>query len=132
MAITHEFLNTAVSRSGLDCCLRRHGVSNLQALKPQPLDSDARVVKTVKDDEPGCVHVDVTYLPRMPDEDRAQYLFAAIDRATRWVSIEILPENTAHNAAAFIERLIAKAPFTITNVLTDIASFSPAPRRPTG
>ena len=42
LAVTHEFISTAVSRSGLDRCLRRHGVSNLQALKPQPLDQDAR------------------------------------------------------------------------------------------
>ena len=119
LAVTHEFISPTVSGSGLDRCLRRHGLSNLQALKPQPIDSDARVVKTFKDYEPGFVHVDVKSLPQMPDEDRAQYLFAAIDRATRWVYVEILPEKTAQNAAGFLERLIAKAPFTITQVLTD-------------
>jgi transposase-like protein len=119
LAVTHEFISPAVSRSGLDRCLRRHGVSNLQALKPPPLEADARPVKTFKDYQPGFVHVDVKYLPRMPDEDRAQYLFAAIDRATRWVYVEILPEKTAQNAAGFLQRLIAKAPFTITRVLTD-------------
>ena len=119
LAVTHEFISTSVSRSGLDRCLRRHGVSNLQALKPQPIDSGARPVKPFKDYEPGFVHVDVKYLPRMPDEDSAQYLFAAIDRATRWVYVEILPEKTAKNAAGFLERLIAKAPFNITKVLTD-------------
>ncbi|MBK8640447.1 MAG: hypothetical protein IPN92_19975 [Chromatiaceae bacterium] len=35
LAVTREFLNPDVSRSGLDRCLRRHGVSNLQALIPQ-------------------------------------------------------------------------------------------------
>jgi transposase-like protein len=29
LAVTHEFISTAVSRSVLDRCLRRHGVSNL-------------------------------------------------------------------------------------------------------
>ncbi|MBK1656590.1 helix-turn-helix domain-containing protein, partial [Allochromatium vinosum] len=91
LAVTHEFISPSVSRSGLDRCLRRHGVSNLQALSPQPIDQDARPVKRFKDYEPGFVHVDVKYLPRMPDEDSAQYLFAAIDRATRWVYVEILP-----------------------------------------
>ena len=33
LAITREFLNPDVSRSGLDRCLRRHGVGNLNALK---------------------------------------------------------------------------------------------------
>ena len=44
LAVTHEFISTAVSRSGLDRCLRRHGVSNLQALRPLPIDPDARPV----------------------------------------------------------------------------------------
>ncbi len=30
-----EFIHSEVSRSGLDRCLRRHGVSNLKALTPQ-------------------------------------------------------------------------------------------------
>jgi hypothetical protein len=30
LAITREFINAAVSRSGLDRCLRRHGVSDLK------------------------------------------------------------------------------------------------------
>ena len=35
LAVSREFLCPAVSRSGLDRCLRRHGVGNLNALKPQ-------------------------------------------------------------------------------------------------
>ena len=34
LAVTREFLSPDVSRSGLDRCLRRHGVGNLGALKP--------------------------------------------------------------------------------------------------
>ncbi|BCX88123.1 transposase, IS481 family [Methylomarinovum tepidoasis] len=55
----------------------------------------------------------------MPDETRGRYLFVAIDRATRWVYLEIHPTKEARVAAAFLERLIAKAPFTITKALTD-------------
>ena len=33
LAIAPEFLHSAVSRSGLDRCLRRHGLGNLNALK---------------------------------------------------------------------------------------------------
>ena len=36
LAVTREFLCAAVSRSGLDRCLRRHGVGNLRALRPAP------------------------------------------------------------------------------------------------
>ena len=35
LAVTREFLNPDVSRSGLDRCLRRHGVSNLNPLRPK-------------------------------------------------------------------------------------------------
>ena len=35
LAVAREFLNPQVSRSGLDRCLRRHGLGNLQELKPK-------------------------------------------------------------------------------------------------
>ena len=34
LAVTHEFINADVSRSGLDRCLRRHGVGNLRDVRP--------------------------------------------------------------------------------------------------
>ncbi len=58
-------------------------------------------MKTVTDDAPGFVHVDVKDLPQMPDEDRRKDLFAAIDRATRWVSVEILEDQPAASASGF-------------------------------
>ncbi len=118
LAVTREFINPDVSRSGLDRCLRRHGVSNLQALIPPPED-EVKPTKTFKDDEPGFVHVDIKYLPQMPDEAAHRYLFVGIDRASRWVYVEILGEKTAANARDFFQRLIAKAPFTVQKVLTD-------------
>ena len=80
LAVTREFIHPEVSRSGLDRCLRRHGVSNLKALMPQE-DGAKMPVKPFKAYDPGFVHVGVKYLPQMPDEDHRQYLFAAIDRA---------------------------------------------------
>ena len=50
LAVTREFLNPDVSRSGLDRCLRRHGVSNLKALLPK---TPAEPRKTFKAYEPG-------------------------------------------------------------------------------
>lgn len=35
LVVTREFVNAKVSRSGLDRCLRRHGVSRLAELKPK-------------------------------------------------------------------------------------------------
>lgn len=76
-------------------------------------------MKAFKNYEPGFVHVDVKYLPQMPDEDARRYLFAAIDRATRWVYVEILPSKSAREARGFLERLLQAAPFKVTTLLTD-------------
>ena len=121
LVFVHEFINPRVSRSGLDRCLRRYGVSNLSELKESMTDEKqpGKEKKTFKDYEPGFVHVDVKYLPRMPDETQRSYLFVAIDRATRWVYFEVLPDKSAASSRSFIKRLIKKAPFNIKKVLTD-------------
>ena len=134
LAVVHEFLNANASRSGLDRCLRRHGVSRLDALRPA---AERTPVKTFKDYEPGFVHVDIKYLPQMPDEVRRRYLFVAIDRATRWVYMEIRGDKTQRSACAFLKALHAKAPFRITRLLTDNDTaftdrFSQPGKRPSG
>ena len=86
LAVVREFLNPEVSRSGLDRCLRWHGVGNPQGLQaglPRPKH------KAFKDYEPGYLLVDVKYLPQMADQTSRRYLFVAIDRATRWVFVRI-------------------------------------------
>ena len=118
LAVTREFLNAGVSRSGLDRCLRRHGVSDLKALLPRDA-SGQPAYQPFKDYAPGFVHVDVKYLPQLPDEDQRRYLFAAIDRATRWVYVEILPEKSAAGAQGFLTNLLQAASFKITKILTD-------------
>jgi len=75
LAIMREFLNPDVSRSGLDRCLRRHCVSNLNALRPR---TPAEPHKAFKVYEPGFVHVDVKSLPQMADKTTRRYLFVAI------------------------------------------------------
>lgn len=82
LAITREFINPDVSRAGLGRCLRRHGVSKLTDLIDNEADEPARK-KTFKDYEPGFIHIDIKYLPQMPDETTRRYLFVAIDRAAR-------------------------------------------------
>ena len=58
LVIVREFLNAKVSRSGLDRCLRRHGVSNLHALIPK-VEGEKITPKTFKDYVPGYVHIDI-------------------------------------------------------------------------
>jgi transposase InsO family protein len=116
LAVTREFLCPDVSRSGLDRCLRRHGVGNLKALLPEQPREPAKGFKLY---EPDYVHVDIKYLPQMPGEDQRRYLFVAIDRATRWVFVQIKSSKTAANAQAFLKALHKACPIRITRVLTD-------------
>jgi transposase InsO family protein len=116
LAVVREFLNPDVSRSGLDRCLRRHGVSNLRDLKPKTAKPAHSAFKAY---EPGYLHIDVKYLPQMQDETRRRYLFVAIDRATRWVFVRVYPAKTAANARRFLRDLERAAPMKITHILTD-------------
>ena len=116
LAVTREFICSTVSRSGLDRCLRRHGVGNLNALKPaEPKEAH----KAFKSYVPGYLHMDVKYLPQMQDETKRRYLFVAIDRATRWVFVQIKPVKTAASAKAFLRALHKACPIKITRLLTD-------------
>ncbi len=119
LAVTREFIHPDVSRSGLDRCLRRHGVANLKALLPQEEGAQKPPHKTFEEYLPGFVHVAGKYLPQLPDQDRRTDLFAAIDRATRWVYVEILQDKSATTAGGFLQRLLDHAPFAITKILTD-------------
>ena len=60
LAVVREFLNPHVSRSGLDRCMRRHGVGNLRELKPKEAKPTHSSFKAY---EPGYLHIDIKYLP---------------------------------------------------------------------
>jgi len=124
LAVTREFICADVSRSGLDRLLRRHRVSNLNEMKRQRLAEEQGAgektkKKSFKDYEPGFIHIDIKYLPQMKDEESRKYLLVAIDRATRWVYLEVVKDKRAKTAAAFLNRLVEKAPFKINRILTD-------------
>ena len=121
LAVTREFIHPGVSRSGLDRCLRRHAVSDLKALQPE-VEGEVALPKSFKDYEPGFVHVDIKYLPQMPDETSRRYLFVAIDRATRWVYLRIYRDQSESSSSDFLRRLKQAAPMTISHVLTDNGS----------
>lgn len=141
VAVVREFIHPQVSRAGLDRCLRRHGVANLRELQAKAqadAGTDAqRPVKTFKDYEPGFVHVDIKYLPQMPDEQHRRYLFVAIDRATRWVFMHIYGDQSEDSSVDFLNRLEHAAPMKIVKLLTDNGSqftdrFTRKTREPSG
>lgn len=73
LAVVREFLNLDLSRSGLDRCLRRYGVGNLQALKTKEPKPAHGIFKACK---PGYLHIDVEYLPQVADEELQQELLS--------------------------------------------------------
>ncbi len=121
VAVTKAFINPDASRSGINRCLVRHGVGSLRALLSES-DDEAKPVKTFKDYEPGFVHIDIKYLPQMPDETQRRYLFVAIDRATRWVYLHIYADQTEQRSVDFLHRVQQAAPMKIQKVLTDNGS----------
>jgi hypothetical protein len=60
LAVVREFLDPNPSRSGLDRCLRRHGVGNLRDLTAKAARPKHSAFKAY---EPGYIHIDVKFLP---------------------------------------------------------------------
>ena len=121
LVVAREFVHADLSRSALGRCLRRHGVSDLRELIPKE-DTVEPVKKSFKDYEPGFIHIDIKYLPQMPDETQRRYLFVAIDRATRWVHMEIYPDQTEVSSSDFLLKLHQICPIKICKILTDNGS----------
>ena len=121
LVVAREFINPDVSRSGLDRCLRRHGVCDLESLQPR-IEGQTKPLKTFKDYEPGFLHIDIKYLPQMPDETHRRYFFVAIDRATRWVFMRSYRNQTDSSSADFVSRHKQTAPMKIKTILTDNGS----------
>jgi len=73
--------------------------------------------KKFKEYDPGYLHIDVTYLPKI--DGIKYYLFVAIDRATRTLYYQTYESKTSENAQDFMLKCLDFFPFGITHVLTD-------------
>ena len=107
-------INPELSRSAIHRCLQRYGIST--RLTPQKAPAAAFHTNTPA----GFIHIDVKYLP--PLDRRRSYAYVAIDRATRFVYLEILPNRRAATAADFLKRFLATFPLTVHTILTDNGS----------
>jgi len=100
----------AANRSNVYRTLRDNGISTM------PQEKRAKA-KHFKEYEPGYLHMDVTYLPKL--EGKKHYLFVAIDRATRLLYYKVYDRKTAANASTFLEECKEWFPFYISHILTD-------------
>jgi transposase InsO family protein len=103
-------INPRITRSAIYRTFCRQGVN----IVPQ---KEKEKAKKFKEYEPGYLHVDVTYLPKI--NGVKHYLFVAIDRATRLLYHEVYDSKTSENTETFINNCLAFFPFGITHILTD-------------
>ena len=108
----------ALSRSAIHRCLRRHGIAHRPVVTD---DAESRRVGQFPKDIPcGFIHMDLKHLPRL--EGHPAYVCVAIDRATRFVHIEIIAPRDAKTVAACLEHFLARFPHPVHTVLTDNGS----------
>ncbi len=78
---------------------------------------EKRKTKKFKEYDPWYVHIDISYWPKI--DGKKQYIYVAIDRATRLIYIEIHENKKAETAAIFLKKAIEFFPFEIEKILTD-------------
>jgi transposase InsO family protein len=112
--VLRRCVNAKLSRSQVHRCLQRHGVS----AKPK---RDREKPAAFQVETPaGFVHLDVKYLP--PLHRKRAYAYVAIDRATRFVYVEILYDRRGDTAAAFLRRFLDAFKIDVHTVLSDNGS----------
>ena len=111
--VMRRCLRATLSRSAIHRCLVRHGLSR----RPSP---GKPAVGVFEEAVVGFIHVDLKHL--RPLEKRKSYAYVAIDRATRYVYLEIHPRRDAETAAGFLGRFLAHFPHPVHTILTDNGS----------
>ena len=108
--VVKRCVNPALSRSAIHRCLKRHGLSRF-ATKQRP------TVGKFEDAPCGYIHMDTKHLPAL--KGKKSYVYVAIDRATRYVYVEVLDDRKQESARAFVERFIEQFPHPVHTILTD-------------
>ena len=113
--VMNRCVNPRLSRGSVWTALRRAGLSGRQRRAAPGAGEDGP--KPFETAPFGYVHVDLRYLAKL--EGRGEYVFVAIERATRFAWIEIMPSRSAERVAAAMARFIAAFGRTPHTVLTD-------------
>jgi transposase-like protein len=111
--VMRRCVNAKLSRSAIHRCLQRHGLSR----RPK---ADKLPVGAFEQATVGFIHIDLKHLPAL--QRRKSYAFVAIDRATRYVYMEIHPRRDGNTAAGFLSRFLAHFQHPIHTILTDNGS----------
>ena len=102
-----------LSRSSVYRHLVRAGLENRKAFNP----GKPRAVGKFRACPPGFLHIDVFSLPKI--DGKRRYLFAAIDRATRALTMQVYDKRDKNCAASFLQHCQRFYPFRIYRIVTD-------------
>jgi transposase InsO family protein len=108
--VMQRCVHPGLSRGSVWRALRRAGLSAPQRRGAVPA---ARFDETSF----GYVHVDLKYLGKL--QGRGEFAFVAIERTTRFVHLEVLPDRAGATAAAALQRFLEAFPGRVHTVLTD-------------
>ena len=108
--VIRRCISAKLSRSAIHRCLQRNGISR----RPEPDKPKTGVFETASI---GFIHIDLKYLPAL--QRRTSYAFVAIDRATRYVYVEIHTRRDGASATGFLKRFLAHFPHDVHTILTD-------------
>jgi IS30 family transposase len=108
--VMQRCINAKLSRSAIHRCLQRNGISR----RPKPDKPKAGVFETASI---GFIHIDLKHLPAL--QRRTSYAFVAIDRATRYVYVEIHSRRDGETAAGFLKHFLAHFSHDVHTILTD-------------
>ena len=111
--VMQRCVRATISRSAVHRCLRRHALNR----RPPP---DKPTPGTFEQAPVGFVHVDLKHLPAL--RRRKSYVFVAIDRATRFVHVEIADSRSAATIAGCLTRFLDAFPQRVHTILTDNGS----------
>lgn len=111
--VMHRCINPSLSRSAIHRCLKRHDVS-VQPKIEHPAHG------TFEEASIGFIHVDLKHLTKL--DGIKTYVFVAIDRATRFVFIDIVEKRSGAVIARCLEKFIKVFPATVHTIVTDNGS----------
>jgi transposase len=111
--VMRRCVRASISRSAVHRCLVRHGLNKVA--KP-----DKAQVGVFETASVGFIHIDLKHLPAL--ERTKSYAFVAIDRATRFVHVEIVLRRDAATIAGCLERFLDAFPHPVHTILTDNGS----------
>jgi transposase InsO family protein len=111
--VMHRCVNPKLSRSAIHRCLHRRGAAS----RPQESGGAAPRPGTFQETPCGFIRIDLKHLPRL--EKQASYIFVVIDRATRFVYVDVITDRMAKTIAECLQRFLKNFPHPVHVILTD-------------